>query len=293
MADPCGFLNINKPAGLTSHDVVARLRRSLRLKKVGHAGTLDPLATGVLVICVGAATRLSEYVMASRKRYQAVARLGVTTDTYDADGQVVQVRDASGVTRPDVEAALNAFRGDILQHPPAYSAIKQGGRKLYELARAGEVVEAAARPVTIHALDLVDWSAPQFTLDVACSAGTYIRSLAYDLGEALGVGAHLTALTRTASGIFDGSASVDLGALLQDAQWQRHLISPQRALADYPAITLTAHAITELHYGRPVPDLTADEGAAAFAYAPDGTLVAVVHGVGGLWRPHKVFLSTE
>ncbi len=293
MADPCGFLNINKPAGLTSHDVVARLRRSLRLKKVGHAGTLDPLAIGVLVICVGAATRLSEYVMASRKRYQAVARLGVTTDTYDADGQVVQVRDASGVTRPDVEAALNAFRGDILQHPPAYSAIKQGGRKLYELARAGEVVEAAARPVTIHALDLIDWSPPQFTLDVACSAGTYIRSLTYDLGEALGVGAHLTALTRMASGIFDGSASVDLDALLQDAQWQRHLISPQRALADYPAITLTAHAITELHYGRPVPDLTADEGAAAFAYAPDGTLVAVVHGVGGLWRPHKVFLSTE
>lgn len=293
MTDPVGFLNVNKPAGLTSHDVVARLRRGLRLKKVGHAGTLDPLATGVLIICVGAATRLSEYVMASRKRYRAVVCLGVTTDTYDADGWVTQVRAAAGVTRAAVEAALNAFRGDLFQQPPPYSAIKQGGRKLYELARAGEAVDTPPRPVTIHALDVVDWSPPHFTLDVACSAGTYIRSLAYDLGEALGVGAHLTALTRTASGAFDVSASFDLDTLLQDTDWQRQLVTPQRALADYPSITLSAHAADELYYGRPVPDLVAEEGALAFAYATDGELRAVVRGVGGLWRPHKVFLSAE
>lgn len=293
MTDPFGFLNINKPAGLTSHDVVARLRHTLRLKKAGHAGTLDPLATGVLVICIGGAVRLSEYVMASRKRYRAVARLGVTTDTYDADGKVVLMRDASGISRADAEAALSALRGSILQRPPAYSAIKQGGRKLYELARAGEVVETAPRPVTIYALELIDWAPPLLTLDVECSAGTYIRSLAYDLGESLGVGAHLTALTRTASGVFTSSASIDLDAVCLDADWRRHLVTPQQALADYPAITLTSRAVDDLRYGRPVPDLAADEGALAFAYTAAGGLAAVVRGAAGLWHPYKVFLNTE
>ncbi|NDJ61826.1 MAG: tRNA pseudouridine(55) synthase TruB, partial [Chloroflexi bacterium] len=197
-----GFLNIDKPLGWTSHDVVAKLRRGLQIKKIGHAGTLDPLATGVLVICLGAATRLSEYVMDTTKRYRAVVHLGVTTDTYDAEGEITAQRPSDHLSEADVRDALGAFVGALEQVPPMYSAIKQGGRKLYDLARAGEVVERPPRPVHIHALEVVAWQPPQVTLDVTCSPGTYIRSLAYDLGAALGVGAHLAGLMRTASGSF-------------------------------------------------------------------------------------------
>ncbi len=175
MAEPFSFLNINKPTGMTSHDIVAKLRRSLKLKKVGHAGTLDPMATGVLIICVGGATRLSEYVMASAKRYQARVRLGITTDTYDVEGKILQTRDPSGITRVQVEKALEAFHGNIHQLPPMYSAIKQSGQKLYDLARASKTVERQTRPVRIDQLEIVNWSMPELTLDVICSAGTYIH----------------------------------------------------------------------------------------------------------------------
>src|SRR5512145_105728 len=152
-----GFLNLNKPRGVTSHDVVEQARRAFGIKKIGHAGTLDPLADGVLILCLGNATRLSAYVMQSTKRYRARVHLGVVTDTYDAGGQITQERDASGIQQADVERALAAFLGDIEQVPPMYSAIKRGGRKLYELARAGKDVERAARPVQIKALTVTDW----------------------------------------------------------------------------------------------------------------------------------------
>ena len=181
-----GLLNIDKPTGLTSHDVVARIRKLAKQKKVGHAGTLDPLATGVLLVCLGQATRLIEYVMAGRKQYRATIHFGLTTDTLDADGQVIAERDASHLTEAELRQILPAFQGQIEQVPPIFSALKQGGQPLYKLARAGKTVEVAPRRVTIDSLKWLDWQPPKLTLEVVCSPGTYVRSLARDLGEAAG-----------------------------------------------------------------------------------------------------------
>ncbi len=288
MSDISGFLNVNKPLNMTSHDVVAKIRRALKIKKVGHAGTLDPLATGVLIICVGSATRLSEYVMHATKRYRAQVYLGVTTDTYDSEGVVLQRRDASHIQRADVEAQLDAFLGNIEQMPPMYSAIKQGGRKLYDLARAGQIIERELRPVRIDSLAIVNWSPPEFTLDVVCSAGTYIRSLAFDLGEALGVGAHLSGLSRVASGTFQLENAVTLDTLSTTDNWKQYLITPQAALADWPTVHLSADDTDHILHGRPIP-ATSSAGELSFAYAPQGQLVAILRADSGLWRPHKVF----
>lgn len=285
-----GFLNIDKPAGLTSHDVVAQIRRALRIRKAGHAGTLDPMATGVLVICLGAATRLSEYVMHTTKRYRAQLHLGVTTSTYDAEGDITGQVDAASITRGDFERVLPQFLGDIEQIPPMYSAIKQGGRKLYDLARAGQIVERQPRPVRIDALEIVDLSPPQITIDVTCSAGTYIRSLAHDLGEALGVGAHLSGLIRTASGSFVLSDAVALEALLNSPNWQQYLIEPARALQPMPVIQFDAAAVDDLAHGRRVADADVAAGVLAQAYDRDGRLVAIVEGDDGCWHPRKVFV---
>lgn len=289
MNEAFGFLNIDKPLRATSHDVVASLRRGLKLKKVGHAGTLDPLATGVLVICLGGATRLSEYVMQSTKRYRARVHLGVTTDTYDAEGQIQQVRDAAHITRDAVQSSLNSFLGNIQQIPPMYSAIKQSGRKLYDLARSGETIERQPRAVRIDSLEILEWSLPEFVLDVTCSAGTYIRSLAYDLGEALGVGAHLSGLIRLASGSFTVDHAVALDTLLSDENWQHHIIPPRIALSNWPAITLSAEDIRNIRKGHSVSIENIPSGGLAFAYSVAGDLVAVIRVEDGLLRPHKVF----
>ncbi|MBZ0293072.1 MAG: tRNA pseudouridine(55) synthase TruB [Anaerolineae bacterium] len=284
-----GFLNIDKPLGVTSHDVVAHVRRGLKIKKVGHAGTLDPLATGVLVICVGAATRLSEYVMHTTKQYRAQVHLGIETETYDAEGSVIAECDASAVPREAVEQALLSFVGDIDQTPPMYSAIKQGGRKLYELARAGETVERPARAVRIDNLTLVDWSPPRFTIDVTCSAGTYIRSLAHDLGEVLGVGAHLSGLIRTASGAFGLENATALDTLLSSDDWQQYLITPRMALAQLPSLTLDQAAVDHILHGRTIPVEQAPDAELVQAYDPQGVFIAVLKRSGSHWRPHKVF----
>jgi tRNA pseudouridine55 synthase len=285
-----GLLNVNKPAGMTSHDVVARVRRKLALKKVGHAGTLDPMATGVLVLCVGAATRLSEYVMHATKRYKARVHLGVTTDTYDAEGTIEREREIAGILRVDVERYLALFRGEIEQVPPMYSAIKHGGRQLYKFARAGKTVEREARKVMIEALELVDWSPPFFTLDVVCSAGTYIRSLAHDLGEALGVGAHLAGLQRVASGYFTLDNAVFLDALFQSDNWRQYLIPPQEALNDWPVLRLDAEDADSIVHGRTINNIGTSVGNLALAFAPNGELIAVVRADGDLWHPEKVFV---
>lgn len=287
-----GFLNVDKGVGMTSHDVVARLRRGLGIKKVGHAGTLDPLATGVLIVCLGPATRLSEYAMHTRKRYRAEVHLGLTTDTYDAEGEVVSEADAGQITRDAVETALTAFSGEIEQLPPRYSAIKQGGRKLYQMARAGEAIEVEPRRVTIHALTLVSWQSPRLTLDVTCSAGTYIRSLAFDLGERLGVGAHLSGLRRTASGAFDVAEAVTLDDLLaQPDDWQRHLLPPDTVLQHLPAVQLDEQTTADVVNGRFIPRAdSGDEVTEARAYAADGRLVAILGAQGADWRPRKVFI---
>ena len=284
-----GFLNINKPPGITSHDVVARLRRGLKIKKIGHAGTLDPMATGVLVICVGAATRLSEYVMHTTKTYHARIKLGVMTDTYDAEGAVIAEQDATHISEADVMRVLAGFVGEIEQLPPMYSAIKHKGKKLYELAREGQTIEREPRRITIELLDVLDWSLPEFTLKITCGAGTYIRSLAHDIGELLGVGAHLTGLTRSASGSFKLDEAVELEAVIEAGDWRKYLISPAQALTHMPAVHFDSEAIVDLLHGRSVADHQAQFGMLAQAYGPGKQFVAIIEGDGERWHPRKVF----
>ncbi len=285
-----GLLNIDKPQGPTSHDLVAAVRRGTGVKKVGHAGTLDPMATGVLVICLGPATRLSEYVMGHPKTYLARLRFGVVTATYDAEGDIV-AEDPRPISRDAVETALDAFRGAILQVPPMVSALKQGGRKLYDLARAGIEVEREPRPVTITRLDLTAWAPPFADLWVECSPGTYIRSLAHDLGQAVGVGAHLVGLRRAASGQFRVEEAVPWAAFeesMRAATWRAHLLPADHAVADLPVVVLTAEAVEDVRHGRMIGADSADPDLAR-AYDPAGRFVAVLARQGDLWQPHKVF----
>ena len=290
-----GILLLDKPSGPTSHDMVMVVRRGAGQKQVGHAGTLDPLATGLLVICLGAATRLSDYMRGKNKRYRARVRLGQTTNTYDADGEITATSDAIP-DRAAVEAALVKFRGPIQQRPPAFSAIKRGGKKAYELARAGEAVELEARPVEIYSLELLEWEPPEFTLDALCSAGTYVRSLAHDLGQNLGCGAHLTALRRTASGNFQLSEAVkldDLQKAFETADWSRYLRRADEAVADWPEVGLTAEAAARIQQGQPIPLEDAQRADDyARAYNPAGKFIALLRADtrAGMWRPYKVFI---
>lgn len=291
MSEVFGFLNIDKPHGLTSHDVVGKIRRGLRVKKVGHAGTLDPLATGVLVICLGAATRLSEYMMHTRKRYSARVRLGQATTTYDGEGEITTQADADHIDQAAVLAVLPRFTGHIEQVPPIYSAIKRDGKKLYEMARAGEDVTPAPRPVTIHELTITAWRPPHFTLDVVCEAGTYIRSLAHDIGAALEVGAHLADLRRVASGALTTESALDLNEILENPDWMHSIIPPDVALDHIPALHLDDGDIAHIAHGRR-PQSTPPPVAGATvarAHDADGRLRAILRAEGGAWRPHKVF----
>ncbi len=285
-----GFLVVDKPLGMTSHDVVARIRRGAHLKRVGHAGTLDPMATGVLVICIGAATRLSEYVMASRKYYAATVRLGVETDTYDAEGQIIATAPVDHLACEAVERALIAFQGEQDQVPPMYSAIKQGGKKLYELARKGETVQRKARRIWME-VRLLGCAPPDIQLGVTCSPGTYIRCLAHDLGAALGVGGYLIALRRLRSGALDNPVPWEtLSAAMADGTWQRYLVDERAALPGLPELTLDSAQAQDVLHGRPIPcpDSIA-EGLPCRAYTPEGRFIAILERQGERWRPLKVF----
>ncbi len=287
-----GLLNIHKPAGPTSHDIVEQVRRGTGIRKVGHAGTLDPLASGVLVLCLGPATRLSEYVMRSPKQYRAYIRLGITTASYDLESEIIERRPVARLDAADVEAALPAFVGDIDQFPPMHSAIQRNGRRLYDLARAGEVVTLEPRPVTIYDLRLVECNLPDLVLDVTCSPGTYIRSLAHDLGQRLGVGGALTGLVRVASGAFHIDQAIpmaDFATALASHTWRRYILPPDMALADLPPLTLDADGAARVAHGNSVPAAEGDAGEAR-AYGPDGRLLALVRAAGGRWHPVKVFL---
>ncbi len=286
-----GFLVVDKPSGMTSHDVVYRVRRGTGVRAIGHAGTLDPMATGVLVLCMGDATRLSEYVMASNKVYEATLRLGVETDTYDADGRIIAETDATRLTQPDFEAVLPRFIGTIEQVPPMYSAIKQNGVALYKLARAGQEVERAPRTVTIHAIDLIDWQPPDVSIRVTCGAGTYIRSLAHDLGAVLGVGAHLTALRRTRSGVLDDPiAWPTLEAAMGAGDWQPYLIDETLPLGWMPALHLDSAAATAIGHGQLIPHAeSGDPGTFYRLYDPAGRLIAIAETRADRLKPVKVF----
>ncbi|HET6566818.1 MAG TPA: tRNA pseudouridine(55) synthase TruB [Rhodothermales bacterium] len=194
---------VDKPKGWTSFDVVRKLRRLLHVKKIGHAGTLDPMATGLLICLLGRATKRMEHFMGLPKTYEGVLRLGEATPSYDADSEVVERKDWRHLTSHDLEAARKQFRGDLEQIPPMFSAVKVGGERLYKKARRGEEVERKPRRITIYDFDLLDVAMPDVTFRVRCSKGTYVRSLAHDFGAVLGVGAHLTALRRTAIGEYD------------------------------------------------------------------------------------------
>ncbi|HID89148.1 MAG TPA: tRNA pseudouridine(55) synthase TruB [Anaerolineae bacterium] len=284
-----GILNLNKPPGMTSHDVVDRVRAVARQRRVGHAGTLDPLATGVLLVCLGRATRLAEYLMASPKTYRAHIRLGVTTDTYDAEGRIVEERPVR-VTRPEVEAALERFRGRILQIPPMFSAVKRKGQPLYQLARQGITVERKPRPVEIHELRLTAWEPPDLTLEVTCSPGTYIRSLAHDLGRTLGCGAHLAGLVRLASGDFRLEDAVPLEELTPE-RLPEVLLPPDVALRRYPAFHLDERAARAVRSGRAIAGPPPKGKPLARAYGPDGSFLAVLEYRPNrqVWHPRKVF----
>ncbi len=287
-----GFLNIHKPLGITSHDVVNNVRRltirDFQSKKVGHAGTLDPLAEGVLIVCVGDATRLSDYVMHQTKVYRAKIHLGIETETYDAEGQIVSSVDATHVSCDAIEKALRAFVGDIQQVPPIYSAIKKDGKKLYELARAGQEVVVEPRSVHIERITLLSFESPFVTIDIECGAGTYIRSLAHDLGAALGVGAHLAALIRTRSGQFDVENAVMLDVLAASEQWTNYIIAPYIALEAYPQFIVTEEQARELSFGRAIPIQQSDIET-CMVYLSDHQLIAVASIEDNLLKPQKVF----
>lgn len=279
-----GFAIVDKPAGMTSHDVVGRCRRIFGTRRVGHAGTLDPMATGVLVIGVERATKVLGLLTATSKSYAATIRLGQTTSTEDAEGELLQSVSAAGVTDDGVAAAVGALRGDINQVPSAVSAIKVGGRRAYQLARAGEAVELAARPVRIdrfavkatrRTADLVD-----LDVEVDCSSGTYIRALARDLGDALGVGGHLTSLRRTRVGRFDLSHAVPLDELASGARLSLSL--DEACLLMFARRDLTAEEVDAAANGRALTPAGIDGVYAATA--ADGRVIALLRDEGARTR---------
>ncbi|MBD3368180.1 MAG: tRNA pseudouridine(55) synthase TruB [Candidatus Eisenbacteria bacterium] len=234
------LLIIDKPSGPTSHDVVARVRRATGVRRVGHAGTLDPRGTGVLVVMVGRTTRLSAYLMDHDKSYSGRMVLGVTTDTQDAEGEVLERRDPSGVDRDRLDSVLDSFRGDIMQTPPMVSALKRGGVPLYELARQGIRVEREARPVTVRDLRIVSFDLPYVEFVIECSKGTYVRTLAADVGEQLGCGAHLDRLRRTRVGPFRVEEAVALADIMEAGDaWLELGVPPLGALPDLDVVTLS------------------------------------------------------
>lgn len=251
-----GLLILNKPGGLTSHDCVSRIRRLFNTRKVGHAGTLDPLATGVLPIAVGEATKTLQFLLAEDKSYRATFRLGVTTDTLDREGEVIEQRPVPTGYAERLAEICQRFTGELDQLPPMYSALKKDGIPLYKLARKGIEVTREPRRITIYKLDLIAVEDDQVTIEVACSKGTYIRSLASDIGEVLGCGAHITALQRLRTGDFTIAESYSLEQLEHVETRNQSLLSLNDALRSYPAARLNQQAARQLGFGIP-PELNA------------------------------------
>ncbi len=289
-----GVLVVDKPVGMTSHDVVQAIRNGTNIRRAGHTGTLDPRASGVLVVLIGPAVRLSEYVSASDKRYQAIIELGVETDTYDGEGAVTR-RSPVDITVEEFETALAGFLGQIEQKPPAYSALKVQGRRAYEMARNGEEVDLEPRMINVYSLELLEWDPPEAVIDVYCSSGTYVRSLAHDLGEVLGCGANLIGLRRTKSGQFALRDAVPLRRLQEafaNGDWYKYLIPAAEALGDWYSIELTSEQIDDVRHGhRVAAKEEMEEGKWARAISEQGELVALMeYDVEAKeWQPRKVF----
>ncbi len=299
---PQGILNVCKPTGSTSFQIVALVRRLSGVKKVGHAGTLDPIATGVLLICLGQAVRISEYLMELPKTYRGTVRLGVATDTYDAAGTPVFEGHVEAVSEESLRAALGVLERQEQQVPPSHSAIKVGGTPAYRLARAGKPVRLPPRKARIDHIDLISFGPPLVEIEVRCGKGTYIRTLADDLGRLLGCGAHLQALQRTAVGPFSAEDAVSperLETAFADGTWQNLLLPLDCGLGHIPAVYLDAEAEKDLRRGCPLEaasspfqDLAdAQHGERCRAYGGDGAFVAILRydATSRQWRPHKVF----
>ncbi len=279
-----GLLVVDKPAGWTSHDVVGRTRRLAQTRKVGHAGTLDPMATGVLVLGIGRATRLLGHLSLTDKAYDATIGLGVTTVTDDAEGEVVERRDARGVTDSELAAAMSALTGELLQVPSSVSAVKVDGVRSYARVRAGESVTLTARPVTVSRFALLERRRNELDVSVECTSGTYVRALARDLGAALGVGGHLTALRRTRVGPFTLAQARTLDQLEADLQ-----VLPLSAAvaAAFPRRELDSEEALALSYGKKLTASGRPETLGAFA--PDGRCIALLEDAGEVARPTVVF----
>lgn len=293
-----GILNINKPSGKTSFSIVYTVRRLIQERRVGHAGTLDPMASGVLPICLGRGTRVVEFLQDAGKVYRAQIGLGVTTDTYDATGKVIQQGDCTSISREQVEQALNSFRGLIWQTPPMYSALKHQGKRLYQLARAGIVVKRESRRVRIHRLELINFKPPLVTVEIECGKGTYIRSLAHDLGELLGCGAHLKELVRLRYGPFNMEEAVSLPQLeaaFCRNNW-RHLVYPiDVVLHHWSAVVVGKEQERLIKNGGGVfikENPAADNEKKCRAYSQDGCFLAVLcfNPERGWWQAEKVFI---
>lgn len=306
-----GILNFNKPAGITSLEVVSLVKKLTHERHVGHAGTLDPIATGVLPICLGKGTRVIEFLVDATKTYRAEIELGVETDSFDGAGQVVARKDASCVTKEILESALGSFRGNIEQTPPMYSAVRHHGMRLYDLARAGITVERKIRQAHVLRLDLFDWQPPVATIEVVCGKGTYIRTLAHDLGQNLGCGAYLKSLVRMRSGVFDIKDAItpeQFKASVESGDWQELVYPVDAVLGDWPAMVVDDPSAETLIHGHPVTLRDGDSAAVHNArqtspapsfkdyfrtYTSDGSFLGVVRfrPETGQFHPDKMFLT--
>lgn len=291
-----GILNIDKPSGQTSFSLVAIVKRLTGERHVGHAGTLDPLASGVLPVCLGQATRIVEFLQDAPKTYRAQIELGIVTDTYDAAGSITSRSDPSGISREQFTAALNPFCGLIWQIPPMYSALKHQGKPLYQLARAGITIERKSRQAQIYRLELVDWQPPLATIEVTCGKGTYIRSLAHDLGQALGCGAYLKSLIRSRYGLFDIKDAISVPQLedaCRNGYGQQFLYPIDSVLSHWAALVVNDDNQENIRHGRPlVLESVAFAENRCRVYALDGHFIAVLrfNTEKGQWQPEKVFV---
>ena len=299
MTEPIdGILNVDKPSGITSMDVVRRIKHASKQKRVGHGGTLDPFASGVVPICIGRATRMMEYLVDGVKRYRATIRLGVETNTYDVDGEVAYERDTSDLDLDAIRQALSRFSGIVEQVPPMFSALKKDGKRLYQMARSGIEVEREARKVRVMSIEVQDWSHPDLTLDVMCGRGFYMRSLAHDLGAALGCGGHLKELTRTQNSAFciDRALSLEEAEnCFSDDSWMQVLHAPDIAVQSLGAVIVDMNTAKRVRNGQPLPgslripfDHSDEE---CRVYSSDGVFLALAaldHST-GQWQPRKVF----
>lgn len=290
-----GVLNINKPSGMTSHDVVESVRRILHERRIGHTGTLDPLATGVLVLCAGKATRIAQYLEAGEKEYKAIMRLGVSTDTLDAEGQVVATKSYAPPGRQQIIDVMKQFTGSIMQRPPAYSAVKVAGVPSYRLAREGKAELLKPRPITIFSIELTAFEDPLVSITVRCSKGSYIRTLCSEIGDALGMGAHLSGLERTRSGRFSVERSVtleQLQAMMAACTVEQVLTTIDDALAAFPSVPISETETVRVMHGNAIscpPSMADISSERVRLHSPAGRLLGLARIVSGLLKPDLVF----